>query len=102
MTADDALWSLGATEIVQGIRTGRFSSQEIAQASMEHVAQTIDVMNTPGLPWSVVPAGISEGLPQAVQVVSAPFRVLDYLAIGEQIESGEPASTPLLGELPCR
>ena len=43
--ADDALWSLGATEIVQGIKTGQFSSQEVVQASIERVTQTNDAVN---------------------------------------------------------
>ena len=43
--ADDALWRLGATEIVEGIKTGQFSSQEVVQASIERVTQTNDTVN---------------------------------------------------------
>ncbi len=77
------------------------SSPDSTRALIETMRMVVPV-NALGFPSAVVPVGISEGLPQAVQVISAPFRDLDCLAIAEQIESAVPAITPLLGELPCR
>ena len=89
-----------STEPPQAIDCDLFSPDS-TRTLIETMRMVVPV-NALGLPSAVVPVGISEGLPQAVQVISAPFRDLDCLAIAERIESGVPAITPLLGELPCR
>ncbi|MGD2008522.1 MAG: amidase [Cellvibrionales bacterium] len=52
-------------------------------------------INALGLPSAVVPVGVENGLPQAVQVIGAPFRELDCLAIAEHIEANTGPITPI-------
>ena len=55
-------------------------------------------INALGLPSAVVPVGVDEGLPQAVQVIGAPFRELDCLTIAERIEAESVPITPITEE----
>ena len=55
-------------------------------------------INALGLPSAVVPVGVDEGLPQAVQVIGAPFRELDCLTIAERIEAESVPITPVTEE----
>ncbi len=55
-------------------------------------------INALGLPSAVVPVGVDEGLPQAVQVIGAPFRELDCLTIAEHIEADTVPITPITEE----
>ena len=47
----------------------------------------LQAVNALGLPSVVVPVGISHGLPQAVQVIGAPFEDMRCLEIAEAIET---------------
>ncbi len=47
------------------------------------------------LPSAVVPVGISDGLPQAVQIIGPAWAELDCLAVAEAIEGQREAITPI-------
>ena len=52
-------------------------------------------VNLMGLPVSVVPAGVAEGLPQAVQVIGPPFSEARCLQAGAAIDAALGAITPI-------
>jgi amidase len=52
-------------------------------------------INALGLPSAVVPVGVRDGLPQAVQVIGAPFDEMRCLAVAEAIEQRVAALTPV-------
>lgn len=52
-------------------------------------------VNALGLPSAVVPVGVSEGLPQAVQIIGPPFAEMRCLAVAEAIETLSPPLTPI-------
>lgn len=76
-------------------------SPDTTRALIDTMRMVVPV-NALGLPSAVVPVGVSGGLPQAVQVIGAPFHDLDCLAIAEHIEAGVSCITPLSGDLPCK
>ena len=55
----------------------------------------VAAINLLGLPVSVVPAGIAEGLPQAVQIVGPPFTEARCLQAGAAVEAALGAITPI-------
>jgi len=77
------------------------SSADINREVIDTMRMVVPI-NALGLPSAVVPVGVVQGLPQAVQVIGAPYRDLDCLSIAEHIESGVPRITPLLGEFSCK
>ncbi|MNC98350.1 amidase [compost metagenome] len=52
-------------------------------------------VNALGLPAAVVPVGIAEGLPQAVQIIGPPFAEMRCLAVAEDLEAQAPPLTPI-------
>lgn len=70
-------------------------------ATLESTRSTIESMhmvvavNAMGLPSAVVPVGMSEGLPQVVQVIGAPFEEMRCLAVAESIEQAVEHLTPI-------
>ena len=52
-------------------------------------------VNALGLPSAVVPVGIEDGLPQAVQIIGAPFQEMDCLSVAEAIEKQIDHLTPI-------
>ena len=52
-------------------------------------------INLLGLPVSVVPTGVAEGLPQAVQIIGPPFAEARCLQAGAAIETALGAITPI-------
>ncbi|MGI9228616.1 MAG: amidase [Gammaproteobacteria bacterium] len=70
-------------------------------ATPESTANSIQSMrmlvavNALGLPSVVVPVGVKDGLPQAVQVIGAPFQELRCLQVAETIEKQVTQRTPV-------
>lgn len=60
-----------------------------------HAMRMVVAINALGLPSVVVPVGIKNGLPQAVQVIGAPFQEMRCLEVAEAIESEVEALTPI-------
>lgn len=52
-------------------------------------------INALGLPSAIVPVGVKDGLPQAVQVIGAPFQEMRCLQVAEAIEKNVEAITPI-------
>ena len=52
-------------------------------------------INALGLPSVIVPVGVKDGLPQAVQVIGAPHQEMRCLQVAEAIEKQLEAITPL-------
>lgn len=52
-------------------------------------------MNALGLPSVVVPVGVRDGLPQAVQVIGGPFQEMRCLEVAEAIEKAVGPITPI-------
>jgi len=52
-------------------------------------------VNALGLPSAVVPVGISEGMPQVVQIIGPPFQEMRCLAAAEAIEAQVERLTPI-------
>ena len=52
------------------------------------------VVNALGLPAVTVPVGISEGLPQVVQIIGPPFAEMRCLAAAEALEAQVKPLTP--------
>ena len=69
-------------------------SLEQTRASIKSFRMTVAV-NALGLPAAVVPVGIADGLPQAVQLIGSPFTEMRCLAAAELIEAQVPALTPI-------
>jgi amidase len=70
------------------------ASPESTVSTIESMSVTVAV-NAMGLPSVVVPVGISGGLPQAVQVIGAPFEEMRCLKIAEIIEQELGSITPI-------
>lgn len=66
------------------------STAENAQSMRMVVA-----INALGLPSVIVPVGVKDGLPQAVQVIGAPFQEMRCLQVAESIEKNVKAFTPI-------
>jgi amidase len=87
--------------IVAPICTEPPSLTDSDQISAEQTAENIHARRMTvaisglSLPAAVVPVGIDEGLPQAVQVIGAPFSEMDCLAAAEAIEQQVDALTPI-------
>ncbi|MBT7951229.1 MAG: amidase [Gammaproteobacteria bacterium] len=70
-------------------------------ARPESTAESIQSMrmvvaiNALGLPSVIVPVGVKDGLPQAVQVIGAPYQEMRCLEVAEAIEKNVEASTPI-------
>lgn len=70
-------------------------------ASPESTAENIQSMrmvvaiNALGLPSVVVPVGVEDGLPQAVQVIGAPFQEMRCLEVAEAIEKNVQTMLPI-------
>jgi len=69
-------------------------SLERTLAHIHSFRMTVAV-NALGLPAAVVPVGIAEGLPQAVQIIGPPFAEMRCLAVAEDLETQAPALTPI-------
>lgn len=73
-------------------------------ADLDSVEQTRDLIDSHrmtvaisalSLPAAVVPVGIEDGLPQAVQIIGPPFQEMDCLNAAEAIEQQVQAFTPI-------
>ncbi len=69
-------------------------SLEQTLASIESFRMTVAV-NALGLPAAVVPVGLSQGLPQVVQIIGPPFAEMRCLAAAELIEGQVESLTPI-------
>jgi amidase len=63
-------------------------------ACIESFRMTVAV-NALGLPAAVVPVGVTEGLPQVVQIIGPPFAEMRCLAVAEAIEAQVQPLTPI-------
>ncbi|MCH7507161.1 MAG: amidase [Proteobacteria bacterium] len=70
------------------------SSPERASEVVESFRMTV-VVNALGLPAVTVPVGISEGLPQVVQIIGPPFAEMRCLAAAEALEAQVKPLTPI-------
>jgi len=70
------------------------SSPERASEVVESFRMTV-VGNALGLPAVTVPVGISEGLPQVVQIIGPPFAEMRCLAAAEALEAQVKPLTPI-------
>jgi amidase len=70
------------------------ASPEATLAAMESMRLTVAI-NAMGLPAAVVPVGVQDGLPQAVQVIGPPFSEMSCLAVAEAIEQQVESHTPI-------
>ena len=52
-------------------------------------------INALSLPSAIVPVGVKDGLPQAVQVIGAPFQEMRCLEVAEAIEKNVGIFTPI-------
>jgi len=69
-------------------------SLEQTLASIQSFRMTVAV-NALSLPSAVVPVGLEQGLPQAVQIIGPPFAEMRCLAAAEVIEQQVQALTPI-------
>ena len=69
-------------------------STERSKRLMDSMRLVVAV-NLLGLPVSVVPAGVAEGLPQAVQIIGPPFAEARCLQAGVAVEAALGAVTPI-------
>lgn len=60
-----------------------------------HSMRMVVPLNALGLPSVIVPVGIKDGLPQAVQVIGAPYQEMRCLEVAEAIENTLGAITPI-------
>ncbi len=60
-----------------------------------HSMRMVVAINALGLPSVVVPVGVKDGLPQAVQVIGAPFQEMSCLQVAEAIEKNVEVFTPV-------
>jgi amidase len=87
--------------IVAPVSTNPPQPNDFDIATPESTAESIQSMrmvvaiNGLGLPSVVVPVGVKEGLPQAVQVIGAPFQEMSCLQVAEAIEKNVQAFTPI-------
>ncbi len=70
------------------------SSPERTSEVVESFRMTV-VVNALGLPAVTVPVGISEGLPQVVQIIGPPFAEMRCLAAAEALEAQVKPLTPI-------
>lgn len=84
------LWRLDATDVVAGIRNRDFCAREV----VESFRMTV-VVNALNLPAVTVPVGVSEGMPQVVQIIGPPFAEMRCLAAAEALEARVDALTPI-------
>jgi len=70
------------------------ATPESTAATLEDMRMVVAI-NALGLPSAVVPVGVCDGLPQAVQVIGAPFDEMGCLAVAESIEQRVAALTPV-------
>jgi len=75
-------------------RDDDISSPERNREVVESFRMTV-VVNALGLPAVTVPVGISDGLPQAVQIIGPPFAELRCLAAAAAIEAAVGPLTPI-------
>ena len=68
------------------------STPENTRTLMDSMSMVVAV-NALGLPSAVVPVGEKDGLPQAVQVIGAPFQEMRCLELAEAIEARAGATT---------
>lgn len=93
--------------IIAPVSTSRPQVTNFDIATSESARQTVQSMrmlvaiNALGLPSVVVPVGIRDGLPQAVQVIGAPFTEMHCLHIAELIEQSTPPITPITQTWPA-
>jgi amidase len=81
-----------------GCRSPFAIGHDLTAAGMADVfrdLRLVTVCNLLGLPAAVVPVGIGNGLPLAVQLISARFREDSCLAAGQLIEDDTPAIIPI-------
>ena len=64
-------------------------------ATMMEAMRLVVAINALGLPSAVVPVGEQDGLPQAVQIIGAPFADLQCLQVAEAIEREVGTFTPI-------
>ena len=70
------------------------NSVESTLTLMESMNMVVPI-NALGLPAVVVPVGVEDGLPQAVQIIGAPFEEMRCLAIASRIEAAVDQITPV-------
>jgi amidase len=75
-------------------RDDDISSPERNREVVESFRMTV-VVNALGLPAVTVPVGISDGLPQAVQIIGPPFAEMRCLAAAAVIETAVGSLTPI-------
>ncbi len=82
-----------STEPASLTDSDQISSERTAE--IMHARRMMVAISGLSLPAAVVPVGIDEGLPQAVQIIGAPFSEMDCLAAAESIEQQVDALTPI-------
>ena len=70
------------------------NSVESTLTLMESMNMVVPI-NALGLPAVVVPVGLQDGLPQAVQIIGAPFEEMRCLNIASRIEAAVDQITPV-------
>jgi len=88
-TIEHDLRRLDATDVVAGVRNRDFSTREV----VESFRMTV-VVNALNLPAVTAPVGVSEGMPQAVQIIGPPFAEMRCLAAAEALKARVDALTP--------
>ena len=87
--------------IVAPVSTNPPQVIDFDMATPESTAENVRSMrmvvaiNALGLPSVIVPVGLKDGLPQAVQVIGAPFQEMRCLQVAEAIEKNVAAFTPI-------
>jgi amidase len=87
--------------IVAPVSTNPPQAIDFDIATPESTVESIQSMrmvvaiNALGLPSVIVPVGVKDGLPQAVQVIGAPFQEMRCLQVAEAIERNVEAITPI-------
>lgn len=76
------------------MRDDDISSPERTKEVVESFRMTV-VVNALGLPAVTVPVGISEGMPQVVQIIGPPFAEMRCLAAAEALEAQVNPLTPI-------
>ncbi len=90
------LWELSALDLAAVIRNGDASASDAIEACINRIDMRMVVaINLLGLPVSVVPTGVAEGLPQAVQIIGPPFAEARCLRAGAAVETALGAITPI-------
>jgi Asp-tRNA(Asn)/Glu-tRNA(Gln) amidotransferase A subunit family amidase len=113
------LWKMGIAELAAAIRKKQVSSREVVQAHLERIealnsklnaivvllaeqalswlkaVRLIVMVNMLGLPSVALPTGVSDGLPQAVQIIGPRYREDLCLDAAEAVEERLGTVTPI-------